>query len=444
MSIIEDYVEAFKKYEIIDAPRPYFRSSILTLISAFAGRTFKFRYGPLMDIGIKENGTIGGGLILNIWSQNLGATRSARKTTVWGKMKDFIEAIADDLLISSSFTPEALVKDLDSKCEDGETNAIWLDDECGSFFRGIQKKDYMATAHDLLSTLYSGNSYTRSTITRGDEHILNPYIVTWLAGTDDVPRLFSEFQLRQGFLNRFLYIWGRRDEWFSPRAPPDKIRNVQEYIEGKIKPWLRALYAVSKSRQFVSINYDDNTWDLYDDFAKSVDNRSRDEDMGILSGWNGQMPNYVIKLSGLHRLARMSRDELSNMDAIVIAREEDYKWAKKYMDRRWEDFRYIIELMRTTSRSKAPRTDKRELNMVYRAIRRGIESSDDAWVKHSDVQTRTGLKKDTLLEDIDTLIDADEIKRKKYGQHTQGHPGVKYTLKKQGDEEEDVGHGVFL
>jgi hypothetical protein len=160
---------------ITDAPKEFQEAAALLLISSAVGRRWMFRSLPDMAIFGEKVGT--GGRLLNLWFIIMGKSRISRRTSgVLNPVEKITnKIIGEQQIISSAFTPESLVKEMSEKSVPSsvfrlETPCFWLCDEVSWFFQQLKKKDsYMASVDAILSKLYDGNTYSRSTIGRGKD-----------------------------------------------------------------------------------------------------------------------------------------------------------------------------------------------------------------------------------------------------------------------------------
>ena len=390
---IEKYISLLK--EITDAPEEFFEASALYLVSTFVGRNFVFLSLPELRIFSDEIS----GKLLNLWFILIGKSRVARKSTVISKAEEYVEYIAPDIILPKDFTPESLVNILASKTVGDVTHATWIHDEVSAFFLALRKKDYMVSTDTILSRIYDGRTYYRSTISRGKEVIKNPYLTTLLASTDFLPTTFSEDYLRQGFLNRFIYVVAKRRQWreLKTGVDHDLINEMRQLAE-----WLRFLYEYPA---VMPMQFDNNAKMVYDDFEKEIENTIESEDLDIKEGFYGNLPNTVIKLSCIYRISRMDLFELQNYTRpILIVEEEDVLKAINYVEKvkRWFDD--VITLMKTKTRRKEVVTDESDIEYLKMILRQhGGE------MKKSDLLRATKWNYQKFVEVLSTLISREEV-----------------------------------
>ncbi len=234
---VMDLVEYFCEYSIgITGTSKLFRESVaLWLISTMA--CFKWR---VSDVGYQ---TIF--LSLNIWFMLIGKSRISHKSTIIKPAKRLVDEITEkrkielkkkdteywvNARLEDDFTPEALVSALNERCWERKTkfsdwgkrtHAAWIHTEFSKFFAKLEKADYMSSTSELLSVLYDGETYTMRTQVRGREEVINPYLTILGASTEVLPKMFTEFMLRQGFLNRFMNVFF--DKNVTPRQYVDRM-----------------------------------------------------------------------------------------------------------------------------------------------------------------------------------------------------------------------------
>jgi len=347
-----DFISRYVKLlsNITDAPEEFQEAAALFLVSAMAGRRWTYRSIP--ETSIFGDRSEDFGKPLNLWFVLLGKSRIARKSTgVVRHVEDLVKDILGErFLLSKSFTPEFLVKEMAEKTSADETHCIWISDEIAGFFQQLRKRgSYMTSADALLSTIYDGNTYSRGTIRREKEVVPNPYLVCLLASTDYLPTLFDELHIRLGFLNRFINVLGVRKERKPLRTSPldEDERREAEYIR-------RYLNALAERGSLTVIVMDEHAKKLYDLFEERIEERIEKEDLDIREGYYGNLPNLVIRLSCLYRLSRMTPDEIrSYQEPTLAVQKQDVERAIDYSWKAWSWFENVIEIMQTSSSKTA-------------------------------------------------------------------------------------------
>lgn len=396
MGFIERYIELMGG--ITDAPKDYQEACALLLLSTMAGRHLIFRSLP--DAELFGEGT-SLGKILNLWFILIGKSRVTRKSSAIGRVEEIIKQINKDMLLPLDFTPQALVKVMNTKTVGGETKAVWINDEISGFFEQLRKGDYMMTTDTLLSRIYDGRTYRRTTITRGEEPIVNPYLTVMLASTEYLPSLFDENRIRQGFLNRFIYIPSSRTRRIELRTALTK----EEETEAKsLLNWLSAVYNRGTEAPIL-IGMSTEARRQYNEFETRIEDEIVRESFGVMEGYYGNLPNLLARLSSLHRVSRMEATQIvSYRRPLLIIEGEDMAWGIGYCERAWNWFQDVVRLMKTTAISRSVMTEERKIEMVYSII-----LAEGGEADRSTVYRRANLLSNDLERVLSTLVSQGRI-----------------------------------
>lgn len=368
-SLIDKYVTLIsgghlegKDYKgITDSPKDFQKAAALFLVSTIAGRNFLFMSAP--ETKLLGDDLVQGGKILNLWFIIMGKSRITRKTVSVSKIQEFVKGIDDRMLLPDDFTPQALIEIL-SKRNRGE-QCCWMNDEISGFFEALQRADYMATADTVLSHIYDGRDYHRRTIKRASEVVEAPYLTCYLASTDYLPVLFDESKLRQGFLNRFIYVYAERTEWKPVRG---RIERKEKQLAENIHEWLTELYEVNTR---AVLDFSEEARQIYNDFEQDVEKEISGGMSPLKEGYMGNIPNFVVRLSGIFRIARLSTQELRDIQKIAIlgVEEEDVMQAIQYSEKMWQWFEKSLELMHTPVTSREVVKDEHRASFVLSKIK---------------------------------------------------------------------------
>ena len=393
-NFIDEYISLLNS--ITDAPHAFKKATALYLMSTAVGRRITLLSLP--ETRFFEAGLGVSGKLLNLWFVLIGKTRISRKSTVVGRAEEFIREIDSSVVLPQDFTPQSLISNLKDKTENDETRATWIHDEVSGFFELLNKGDYMVSVDAVLSRIYDGRSYYRSTITRGDENVLNPYLTILVASTDSLPSLFSETMIRQGFLNRFIYAVGTREDY----------RPIGQHIDAstrsraqKILTWLRT---VRNSQTAITIVMSREATELFEEYELEVERKIQSGELDIEEGYQGNLPNMLSRFAALHRLARMAGEDIDTFNSIfLIIEKRDMEWAINYANECWENFKKVIVMMKTYATSRVSNTDERVIERVFTIIR------DHTPISRSHLYRRASLTSSKLEEVISTLITQDRI-----------------------------------
>jgi len=400
---------------ITDAPRDFIEASAYFLISTFVGRKFVYVNLPETNIFSSEE-ELFGGTLLNLWFLIIGKSRVSRKTKgVVKRIKDLIKEINPDLQLSQAFTPEYLIKEMASKSERSKTGAVthcaWVDDECAWFFESLQKKDYMAMSEEFLCKMYDGEDYARGTIGRGKEYISNPYLTVFLASTDYVTKFLNEISLQKGFLNRIIYVMSKRERWLPRRT--DKLTEDEKNEVRYIVTFLRNLH---EKREGTAMTFRHDAKVLYEDFEKRIEERIEKENLEIKEGYYANLPDFVLKIACLNRIARLKVAEIKSTNTLIVEKE-DVKKALAFVKKieRW--FEGVLEMRVIKKKPKKQET----LDRIYKIIlSAGVEG-----ITRTDLLKKSGLLSRELDECVKTLVESSRVNELSLGS-TGGKPPRKY------------------
>lgn len=413
-NFIDEYVNLV--YKLTDSPVPFLKATALFLLSTFTARRFRRMSRPEMN---PWSDGYSGGQILNLWFILIGKSRITRKSTVVGYAEDLINALNDELLLPYDFTPQSLVTELSKKCDGTETRAVWLNDETSGFFEQLDRADFMTATDTLLSRIYDGRDYTRSTISRGEEPIRKPYLTVLLSSTEYLPTLFDVGRLRQGFLNRFIYVVGEKDR----RLPSQQ--NIPQPLRNKATDLQRWLDALSNQTSDTFMDFTSDAQEIYNRYESKVEKVIQNSEMEEREGYFGNLPNFLVRLSCLHRIARVPIQKIEDYSkAFLTVEKKDVKWAKDYTRSVWNNFIKVVQIMKTSATSKPVKTSENALEMVYQAIIEGGKK-----LTRTELSNKVNMRADRLDKLINTLREQDRIEREVKGQHTQGHPKIIYKAK---------------
>lgn len=381
---VDSYIQLFS--QITDAPEDFKEACALFLVSTAVGRKFLFRSMP--EAVIFADAPESAGRPLNLWLILIGKSRISRKSTVVERTKEAVrESIGKQRILSDAFTPEALVKQMAEKTtttQEGpvETNCCWIADEISWFFSHLKKHgSYMETADSLLSQLYDGRDYSRETISRGGEVIAHPFLTCLLASTDYLPTLFNELGIRLGFMNRFIYVLGEREERKPLRTEP--LTTEEKTRATEINAFLKALV---ERKTLTVLVMSSKAKERYDSYERTIEDQIANEDLDIKEGYCGQLPNLVVRLSCLFRISRMTPDEIKSFDSpLLIVELCDVERAIAYAQKAWEWFDKVLEIMQAADTSNL-----REKERMMLAI---LEYLVDGAEKHVNGMQKQVLKR---------------------------------------------------
>jgi len=396
-------------YAITDAPEEFQEAAALFLISAAAGLKWVFRSIP--ETPIFTNKHQNRGKTLNLWIIIMGITRITRKSTgVISHVEDILKDIfGEQPFLSKDFTPEYLVKELANKTLGFETYCIWIRDEISGFFEQLRRRDsYMTTADAVLSTIYDGFDYIKGTITRGKESILRPYLTCFLASTEFLPTLFQKLQIRLGFLNRFIFVIGKRKA-----RKPLRVRSLTESERSEAEHLKEFLKALINKRHTTVMTMSEDAKQRYDVFEMQIENRLETENLGIKEGYWGNLPNFTIRLSCLYRLSRMTVEEIRNHREDTLSVDlQDVERAIEYVWKVWGWFEEVIEVMLSGKSTETRRLRDKSKEFIVSMLK------DEDLVEGSNIvevtSNETGASDPTIYNALRELRDERVVCSPKY------------------------------
>ena len=321
-----DYVEGLS-----DSPRDYQEAVALFMVSTLTQAKFTLMSLPDVPYSFDEES---GEMLLNTCFILIGKTRVSRKTSSVDKAETAILSIAPEIKLTDEFTMETVEKTFDGR---KRCVMAWIQDECLQFFTAIRYKDYMRGADSTLSKLIDGKGRSRRTSGGGKREIPRGNSIGILfASTTFLPTVFTLGSFRQGFLNRFIFVWPKLGE-LKP-----KKRKAQKQEMRKILYWLKALYEYQPRKGYSStpVQFTSDALALLNKYDIEINKRIKEDKTDSLkTGWLGNAPSSLERLAALYRIARLKKSELKSDMIFLIAEVKDVKKAIKFMKKanRWAD-----------------------------------------------------------------------------------------------------------
>lgn len=407
-----DFIEKYVKLlsGITDALEEFQEAAALFLLSTAVGRKWVFRSIPETPIFIESSKDAG--KLLNLWFIILGKSRISRKTSgVISHVEEVLKRIfGEQRSLTRSFTPEFLIKEMSKKSEytiaGSETLCYWISDEVAWFFKQLKKKDsYMTDADDILSTIYDGRTLDRGTIGRDKEIVRNPYLTCLIGSTNYLPTLLDELQIRQGFLNRFIYVTGKRKQRKPLRTEP--LNQEEKKEVDAIEDFLKAL----ASRTSVTvIEMTNEARQTYDSFEEEIEERIANEDLDIKEGYCGQLPNLAVRLSCLYKISRMTPAEIRNYSNVLTVEKQDVDRAIEYSWKVWAWFEEVIEIMLKPQAKST--SEGNQTSLGRRLVLQKLKEGPSNRAALLEVMSKAGIGHSTLDNIIlPSLINDNLIKR---------------------------------
>lgn len=359
------------------------------------------------------------GKLLNVWFVILGKSRITRKTHVLSNIESAIKKTQGAAhLLSEDHTPEALIHEMaqksskfekTSKQKTHDTPVVWLCDEVAGLFQKLNKKEsYMASIEALLSKIYDGRTFSRTTRASGVDLIQNPYLTVFLASTNYLPTLFQEAQVRFGFLNRFVFVKAKRKNRKALRTTPLNPDEIK--LKTEIEHYLKALH---ERKTPVYLEMTPEAKNLYDVYENIVEDKIQKGHLGVREGYMGQLPNLAVRLACLYRISRLSIQEIQDPDLdTLIVEKSDVEKAIDYAGRAWRWFEEVIEIMQTAQTLKLTKVDYAKLAVIDFLE----DQKTHHWREIAEYVDKTvGVKQANCYKALDALVAEGKIVKFKAG-----------------------------
>ena len=396
--------------QITDAHRDFQESCGLYIVSTFAQAKFQFLSLPELRFTRDSDAQLGTSL-LNLWFILLGLSRITRKTKTISKAVDAINDIAPELQFTDDFTPEVVIKMFDNK---KDCIMSWIQDECLQFFETLKHKDYMRGVDSLLSSVYDGRGRTKQRVGSGKQGIPPGSSINILLGsTPYLPHVLEESQFRQGFLNRFIFVYPPIPTW---KAKIDRLPTLEQKQElTEILDWFAALYDYSpgKNTRLAILYFEKDAHDLLVEYDRSVSERIRASNSESLkTGWLGNAPNVAERLAAIYRIARLTKADLGKSMVDLQVNKQDIDRSLAFMKKAEVWFDKVVQEMETSG------IDKDIKNLIECISIKGTPDpiTGRMEVQHSVVMPYMHAKKREVREIIDTAIDRGLIEQLERGQ----------------------------
>jgi len=383
-NLIDKYIDWASRS--CDAPAIYHR-----LTSYFVASSLLGRYAVVVTSYAPE------GIKPNVWALIIGPSRIVRKTTALRLGKGIIEEVDEDLLLPSSFSPEALYETF-SKMEK-EDCGVWIKDEIGGFFKMLRKR-YMAGAREILSSVYSGYGEVRR-LRNLEFRIPSNIYVTCLATMPTPPSYYlSDEDFTSGFINRFLIAYAlRRDKRLPILHRDPELEGMRTEIVERYKE-LTETYA---SLAPIVVSFAKPVVDRLEEYDRQVEQEvmkiAMESRLSLWEPYVSESPNYLMKLAVLRRLAR------GNIEGIAVVTEEDYADARNDLELFLKSAREVVTEVEVAARPREVVTEERRLAKVYNLI----SMAGSSGIKYSQLLDKTQWLKRDLIQVLETLMEQDKI-----------------------------------
>jgi hypothetical protein len=156
------------------------------------------------------------GLSTNLYALLVGETTRSRKSTAQRIAVDLITSVLPAVSLGSKMTPEVLISELAGS---PALPRLWTPDEFGVTLAQIYRRDFLQGVEELLLTIYGGEDYSYTTVSRGTQTIRRPHLTLLGAATPESVGFAGPQALMGGLLPRFGIV-------FPGAVPPS--RTVEE------------------------------------------------------------------------------------------------------------------------------------------------------------------------------------------------------------------------
>ncbi len=141
-----------------------------------------------------------GGLSTNLYLLLAGATTRSHKSTAQRIALDLLKAVLPTVLLGSRMTTEVLISELAGR---PSLPSLWAPDEFGVQLAQVYRRDHLQGIEELLLTIYGGEDYSYTTVSRGTEHVRQPHLTLLAAATPESVGFAGPQALLGGLLPRF-------------------------------------------------------------------------------------------------------------------------------------------------------------------------------------------------------------------------------------------------
>lgn len=308
LALDRSFCEKYLKYAsaLTDAPDIYHDFSALSLLSLAVGRT-PIRISPTQKYP-------------NLWVILIGRSGIDRKSSA---IDLALRVLPDDYVtLPSDFTPEGLQESLGKQSQ----GLIWRE-EISGFLESLKKKDYMSGTPDLLCHLFDCPTRYGRTL-RKASFDLHDVCFNIMATT--TPSRFNETvrlqDFNSGFLSRFLIVYGRK-AFSLPRR--GWMGSDTERLNECRKLWRDLYDAFHKQKrefEFAEPALElASAWQTMkeEEAMQCADAKEADFKGAVVT----RLADYVIKLSALYEVDKVSNSIVSNLveSRILISVESVQK-----------------------------------------------------------------------------------------------------------------------
>jgi hypothetical protein len=275
-----------------DAPVSYHEALAVAQLSAAVGRSIRIPLASKPD-----------GMFCNIWLLLLGDSTLYRKSTSEDLAVDLLRNVDPAMFLANDQSPQGFIEEMSFR--DG-LPAVWHRDEFRSFLAQLKHASWMAGGKELLMKFFDGSSYFRRLRTKkvkGQEFpdeakVDAPYLVVIAAGvTERILTVLSVDDVIDGFLPRFLIVAPKTR---PRRRRPATITAAIERERRELIEALRRLHDGFRERRDCSVQFDEDAWERWNEYAEHIEAEAADSATSDLFGpIAGRIADTVLKVAAL-------------------------------------------------------------------------------------------------------------------------------------------------
>jgi hypothetical protein len=158
---------------------------------------------------------------------------------------------------------------------------------------------------------------------------------------------------------------------------------------------------------------DDAAKQTYDAFELDIENKIENENLEITESYCGQLPNITVRIACLFRLSRLNTEKIKDIQSSLKVEKCDVDRAIKYSSKVWSWFEKVVEIMKSTEKTKSPFTIESAKNAVLECLTDGSEKHVE--VIKDYVIFRVKVSPATFYNALSELIKDDGVEKVKQG-----------------------------
>lgn len=239
-NFLRNYEAEMRKFT--DAPDIYHRACASTLLGSLL-TTFDYRM------------KLAGGTSQrypNLWTFIIGDSGNSRKSTAVDMATEVLNRATKlrEMRAPDDGSPEGFAKDFVAKenNKSGNAAALMVHSEMGMFLQNV-RKDYAAGFKALMMGFYDTPALYRRKLSKEEFSVPRPRLsVLGALATEFLPTTLDSTDWTNGFMNRALIVYGRRERTMEqPKTPPVEVyRALATQLEVVANVWRRTRKRMAK------------------------------------------------------------------------------------------------------------------------------------------------------------------------------------------------------